>query len=59
MRAFILGGGLLALAALIVASRFFHSRRADVVLARLRLAGWAYVALVLLMAGIQFWRGDW
>lgn len=58
MKLFLIEVAVLSLAALIVASYFFRSSRATVVLRKLRLAGWAYVALVIVMAAIQFLRSS-
>ncbi len=59
MKAFIVETAILAIVALVVAKHFFRSRRAAAVLNRLLLAGWAYVAMVLLFAFFQVAREGW
>ena len=59
MKLFLIEVAVLSFASLLVASYFFRSRRAREVLWRLRLAGWAYVAMVLGLAALQVVRAAW
>lgn len=59
MKLFLIELAILSLVSLIVAATFFRSRRAGEILRRLRVAGWAYVAMVLLLAGLQVAREYW
>jgi hypothetical protein len=59
VKLFLIEVAILSFVSLFVASYFFRSRRAREVLRRLRLAGWAYVAMVLAMAALQVFREAW
>ena len=59
MKLFLIELVIVSLAALIVAASVFRSRRANELLRRLRLAGWAYVAMVLGLAALQVARMYW
>jgi hypothetical protein len=59
MKVFLFEVAILSLVALFVASYFFRSQRAKAVLWRLRLAGWAYVGMVLALAALQLARHAW
>ncbi|MCZ2109911.1 MAG: hypothetical protein LC118_10165 [Dehalococcoidia bacterium] len=59
MKVFLIELAILSLVALIVAATFFRSRRATEILRRIRLVGWAYVVMVIVLAGIQAARAYW
>jgi hypothetical protein len=59
VKLFLIELAILSLVSLLVAATLFRSRRAGEILRRLRLAGWAYVAMVLLLAGLQVARAYW
>lgn len=57
VKLFLIELAVIAIAGLLAASHFLHSRRAKFILGRLRLAGWTYVAMVLALAALQLLRG--